>query len=263
MKRGTLAVVIFFLFFTAGTAFGRKILPPPEYGRVIIKNYSEKAGFAPVVFEHWLHRTNFTCRLCHVDIGFAMEAGATKITAAANSKGLYCGSCHNGERIFNDKKIFAACSEKYTQEDRKRCDRCHSFRKKVKKEYDFETFTAKLPKKGLGNGIDWEQAEAEGIIKPVDFLEGISIKRKPMKPQKDFSIKSKGRWMSDIIFSHEKHTVWNGCEGCHPDIFPSVKKGTNAFSMFQIYNGEYCGVCHDKVAFPLIECQRCHTKEVK
>jgi len=32
-----------------------------------------------VVFDHWLHRAKFTCRLCHVDIGFAMKAEATDI----------------------------------------------------------------------------------------------------------------------------------------------------------------------------------------
>src|SRR5208337_111507 len=44
------------------SAFPR--VPPQEYGRVVIKNYSERAGLAPVVFNHWLHRARFTCRLC-------------------------------------------------------------------------------------------------------------------------------------------------------------------------------------------------------
>ncbi len=44
---------------------------PDEYGRVIIKQSSApRAGFAPVVFDHWVHRSKFTCRLCHTDIGF-------------------------------------------------------------------------------------------------------------------------------------------------------------------------------------------------
>ena len=47
-------------------------------------------------FDHWLHRSKFTCRVCHVDIGFAMEAKGTKVTADMNVKGFYCGSCHNG-----------------------------------------------------------------------------------------------------------------------------------------------------------------------
>ncbi len=256
-------IVLSAVLFSAEGATAVKLPSPAEYGRVTLNNYSERAGMAPVVFEHWLHRTMFTCRLCHIDLGFAMEGGATKIKAENNRNGLYCGTCHNGKRVHGDKKIFAACADTYTKEEAKRCDRCHSRGKDVKKEYDFYKFTDKFPKKGLGNGIDWDAAEAEGIIKPADFLEGASIKRPPLKPQKDFSIESKGTWMSDIVFSHKKHTVWNGCEVCHPEIFPSVKKGVTKYSMIQIFAGEYCGVCHGKVAFPLVDCERCHTKPVK
>src|SRR5512137_1062661 len=69
---------------------------PSEYGRMIISNFSQQSGMPPVVFDHWVHRSMFTCRLCHVDIGFAMSAGATKIRAADNMNGIYCGTCHNG-----------------------------------------------------------------------------------------------------------------------------------------------------------------------
>jgi hypothetical protein len=30
--------------------------------------------------------------------------------------------------------------------------------------------------------------------------------------------------------------------------------------MVQILLGEKCGVCHGKVAFPVSECRRCHSK---
>jgi c(7)-type cytochrome triheme protein len=134
--------------------------------------------------------------------------------------------------------------------------------KKVRKEYEYASFTEKLPRKGVGSLVDWEDAEARGFIQPVDFLSGVSIERPPLTVQKDFSIASRG-WMSAIIFSHKKHALWNGCEVCHPDIFPSVKKGTLKYSMFQICDGQYCGVCHDHVAFPLNDCQRCHTNPVR
>ena len=247
----------------AGTAGAWNRAIPSEYGRVIIKNYSKRAGMAPVVFDHWVHRSRFTCRLCHVDIGFAMNAGDTDITAAMNRQGLYCGACHDGKRPVGDKKMFAACSEGVSKEESSRCDRCHSLGKKVKKEYDFAAFAEKLPKAVLGNQIDWELAEEKGLIKPVDFLEGVSRKRTPMQAQKDFSIKVKASWMDKVLFSHKKHAIWNGCEVCHPEIFPNVKKGATKYSMFQIVNGQYCGVCHDKVAFPLRDCQRCHTEPVE
>lgn len=237
---------------------------PYEYGRVIINNYSEKAGFAPVVFDHWIHRAKFTCRLCHVDIAFAMRPGATGIKATDNMSGYYCGACHNGKMAYDgiSKVVFEACSKKLTAEDGKRCERCHSLGKIVKREYDFNQFTAMLPKERFGNGINWEKAESEGDIKPVDFLDGVSIKRPALAIQKDFLIEAKMEGMPEIVFSHKKHTVWNGCELCHPEIFVGVKKGATKYSMVEIFEGKYCGACHGTVSFPLLDCQRCHTKSV-
>jgi len=232
---------------------------PSGYGRVIIRNHAERAGLAPVVFDHWIHRSRFTCRLCHIDIGFAMNEGATNITAATNRQGFYCGACHDGKRTFGGKKAFAACSEGLPKEnDAARCGRCHSLNRKGASEDEFSAFSEKQPKAALGNGINWEEAEARGLIKPVDFLAGVSIKRPPLKAQKDFIVDVKAPGIGGVIFSHKQHAVWNGCEVCHPEIFPSVQKGGTKYSMPQISAGQYCGVCHDKVAFPLQACNRCH-----
>ncbi len=250
-------ILLALLLASVDEASARKIVAPQEYGRVIIANYSERAGLAPVVFDHWFHRSQFTCRLCHIDIGFAMSPGATDITAATNKQGLYCGSCHNGKRRYKDKAIFASCSET-TPRDNAVCDRCHSLKKNIVKEHDFNAFSEKMPKKALGNGIDWEAAESSGLIKPIDFLDGIAIQRPRLKAQKDFSIEAKVSWVSDVVFSHKKHAVWNGCEVCHPEIFP-IKKGSQRYTMMEIDGGGYCGVCHGRVAFPIMDCQRCHT----
>jgi c(7)-type cytochrome triheme protein len=115
----------------------------------------------------------------------------------------------------------------------------------------------------LGNGVDWEGAEQQGKINPVDYIEGISIKRDKFVDPPDFELKSKVLGMPDIIFSHRKHTVWNGCEVCHPEIFVGIKKGMTKYSMVELYEGKYCGVCHNNVAFPLLDCQRCHTEKVQ
>jgi c(7)-type cytochrome triheme protein len=252
-------ICILLILFLApvGEAGARIIVAPHEYGRVIIDNYSARAGLAPVVFNHWVHRSHYTCRLCHVDIGFAMEKGATKITAATNKQGLYCGACHNGKRIYYGKPIFASCSET-TSRNNAVCERCHWPKTYGDNEREFNRFMEKMPRRPLGNGIDWETAESSGTIKPVDFLEGVSIQRPTLKAQKDFSIEANVAWVSDVIFSHKKHAFWNGCEVCHPEIFP-IKKGAARYTMFEIDSGEYCGVCHDKVAFPIMDCQRCHT----
>jgi c(7)-type cytochrome triheme protein len=260
LKAFSIALVI---LVSTGEAHAWNRTSQSEYGRVVIRNHSKQAGLAPVIFDHWIHRSRFTCRLCHVDIGFAMEAGGTNITAATNREGFYCGACHDGKRYFDGRKIFAACSTDLPGEEAERCDRCHALGKKVMSEYIFTDFAQKMPKAAFGNGINWEEAESKGLIKLVDFLQGVSIQRQPLKAQRDFSVEVKASWIGEVIFSHKKHAVWNGCEVCHPEIFPSVQKGTVRYSMFEIAEGQYCGVCHDRVAFPLLECQRCHTKPVQ
>jgi c(7)-type cytochrome triheme protein len=259
----TLFLITLAILVAAGVVGARNRAAPADYGKVILRNHVGDTGLAPVVFDHWLHRSKFTCRLCHVDIGFGMKEGSTDITAAMNMRGNYCGACHNGKRIIDDKKVFASCEKSVTPETRPRCERCHSLGKKGVREYAFSAFTQKLPKTVVGSGIDWEEAENKGLIKPIDFLEGISLKRPALKAQKDFSIEARATWIDDVIFSHKKHALWNGCEVCHPDIFPSVQKGTTKYTMFEIIEGQYCGACHDKVAFPISDCQRCHTKPVQ
>ena len=228
---------------------------PDEFGTVVMNNLSAKNGMAPVAFSHWMHRAKFTCRLCHVDIGFAMEANGTRIREEDNAKGYYCGACHNG------RTAFAAVTRLANGQEAKNCDRCHSVGKDVHLQYEFAAVTRDLPKGRFGNNVDWEAAELEGKIKLVDTLPEISVKRRPLDVPKDYSIEAKLQGLPDIIFSHKKHAVWNGCELCHPDIY-SVKTGTTKYSMEDVFAGRFCGACHGSVAFPATDCQRCHVKPV-
>lgn len=258
-----LFVVILATVVHAQTGIKKRRPLPHEYGRVIIGNFSEKAGLARVEFGHWFHRAKYTCRLCHVDIGFAMKAGATEIRAGDNIQGYYCGACHNGKPGPDGKNVFEACSGNESTKDKDRCLRCHSVGMNVTPEYDFRKFTKGFPKGRFGNGIDWEKTQAEGLVKPIDYLEGISIKRDAIAARDDFALSPRIKAMPDIIFSHKKHTVWSGCESCHPEIFIGVKKGITKYSMVEIFEGKFCGVCHTSVAFPLIDCQRCHSKPIQ
>ena len=61
-----------------------------------------------------------------------------------------------------------------------------------------------------------------------------------------------------VKFPHMAHTKWLDCSNCHPEIF-IPKKGANNPSMDGILAGEHCGRCHDKVAFALWICERCHS----
>jgi c(7)-type cytochrome triheme protein len=245
MRRTVVLALIVLAPFALAQGMKKRRPLPDEFGRVVMNNFSEKNGVAPVVFDHWLHRSKFTCRLCHVDIGFAMQANATQVHEDGNRKGFYCGACHNGKTAF----------------EMASCDRCHSSGKAVKHAYDFATVTAGFPKGRFGNGVDWEAAEVEGKITLTDTLPGVSVKRTPLQIPKDYSIEAKVAGLPEIIFSHKKHAVWNGCELCHPEIY-AVKAGATKYTMQDVFAGKYCGVCHGPVAFPAIDCQRCHTKPV-
>jgi len=222
---------------------------PQEFGNVVMNNHSEKNGVAPAVFSHWLHRSRYTCRLCHVDIGFAMQANGTQMREMDNVRGSYCGACHNGKIAF---PVNPASGPKT-------CDRCHSEGKSVVPQHPFAMLTGDLPRGRFGNNVDWELAEIQGKIKLVDTLPEISVKRRPLDIPRDYQIEAKTEGLPEIIFSHKKHAVWNGCELCHPDIY-GVKAGSTKYAMEDVFAGRFCGACHGSVAFPATDCQRCHVK---
>jgi len=258
-------LVSFFLLalLLEGPASARTIPSPEDYGMVMIGKFTAGATMPPVRFDHWLHRAFYTCRVCHVEIGFAMEAGGTGITAETNAKGFHCGTCHDGRKLREKKIIFPSCPFPSTPpREGDSCAKCHSRKGDNERTYTYPAFTADLPRQRLGGLVDWEEAEARGLVRPLDNLPDLPGRPGPLNPQADFSIASQGAWMPDIVFSHKKHAQWNGCEVCHPDIFTGVQRGTTKYSMFAISEGEYCGVCHDRVAFPLADCARCHANQM-
>jgi c(7)-type cytochrome triheme protein len=255
-----LALALFLMFLSSYAetqGVKKKRLRPNEFGNVVIDNHSSLTNtVAPVVFKHWLHRSRYTCRLCHIDIGFAMYREETGITCDDVENGFYCGTCHDGKEAFG--RVKASLTGKRT----KNCKRCHSYGEAVEFKHKFYEFRRKLPKERLGNGINWQKAEEANLIKLKDFIKDISVKRKKrLKDPRELEVSLGETVMPDIIFSHKKHAVWSGCELCHPELF-GVKEGDTVYSMKEIFDGKYCGVCHGIVAFPNNDCQRCHTKEV-
>ncbi|MBE9504614.1 MAG: hypothetical protein IME96_10605 [Proteobacteria bacterium] len=104
--------------------------------------------------------------------------------------------------------------------------------------------------------VDWAKAVESDFISPIGSLSGEepNLRSSP----KPLIIKSKMEVLTDVIFSHDVHSYWLNCENCHPSIFPEKHGGTEDLSMKAIFKGEFCGKCHDKVAFRLKECYRCH-----
>ncbi|WP_240668600.1 c(7)-type cytochrome triheme domain-containing protein [Piscinibacter defluvii] len=113
---------------------------------------------------------------------------------------------------------------------------------------------APLPRDSAGNLVRWVQALESGAIAPRSTLLGHT----PVRVLDQDIIVSRFRSMPAVKFPHRQHTHWLDCSNCHP--FPFADKaGANKLSMVAILNGEQCGLCHGAVAFPLTECNRCHS----
>ena len=111
-----------------------------------------------------------------------------------------------------------------------------------------------LPRDTAGNLVHWVQALDSGAISPRSNLQAGAGER---VLDQDLIIAKFGS-MPAVKFPHRQHTLWLDCDNCNNALFKDVA-GANKFSMTAILNGEQCGLCHGAVAFPLTECNRCHS----
>ena len=111
-----------------------------------------------------------------------------------------------------------------------------------------------LPKTDLGY-IDWVAALKEGIINPIESLDPGHSPMPPIDFDVIFEFEAN---KNNVLFPHLPHTMWLDCRNCHPAIF-RMQAGTNPISMEKILRGEFCGRCHGVVAFPISDCDRCHS----
>jgi c(7)-type cytochrome triheme protein len=112
--------------------------------------------------------------------------------------------------------------------------------------------TLPLDKKGA---IDWMAALRSGAIAPRAALSG-DVKMTVL----DLDIVMRNtKEMPYVKFPHNSHTQWLACSNCHDKIFVP-KAGANSIDMSKIFSGQYCGACHDRVAFlTTYSCERCHS----
>lgn len=113
-----------------------------------------------------------------------------------------------------------------------------------------------LSKSNDGNRVDWVKSLNEQKINPRSDRNDPTVA--PMVMDMNIVREVKGS-MPDVVYPHKQHTQWLDCSNCHPAIF-IPQKGANQISMASILLGQKCGVCHGKVAFPVSECRRCHSK---
>ncbi|MBI3994898.1 MAG: Ig-like domain-containing protein [Nitrospirae bacterium] len=118
---------------------------------------------------------------------------------------------------------------------------------------------ADLPKDRYGL-IDWATAIKTGKVKPRYSLDPrAGPDEVPL--ELDVVIFTKSQFQPDVIFPHFVHTLWLTCTNCHPSIFPmNAKEANKMMTMPKIASGEFCGRCHNRIAFPLSDCLRCHVK---
>ncbi len=102
--------------------------------------------------------------------------------------------------------------------------------------------------------INWVETLDKGLISPRT---GITGTEKMHSVDFDVIFRNTAS-MPYVRFPHLPHTKWLTCKNCHPGIF-LPQRGGNFVTMAAIIEGEYCGVCHGKVAFPPLECNRCHS----
>ena len=114
-----------------------------------------------------------------------------------------------------------------------------------------------LTRSKSGNRVDWVKALENNEIFPR--YERLSDTAKPVVMDLNIVREVKGS-MPDVVYPHKQHTEWLDCSNCHPAIF-IPQKGANQISMAAILLGQKCGVCHGKVAFPISECRKCHSKQ--
>ncbi len=110
-----------------------------------------------------------------------------------------------------------------------------------------------LPKDVVGNHVNWVEAIERGHIQP---RAGITADAR-MNVVDMNVVMTRTASMPYVKFPHRQHTQWLACTNCHPQIFLPKKDG-NPVTMHAILKGEFCGVCHGKVAFPVTDCFRCH-----
>lgn len=118
---------------------------------------------------------------------------------------------------------------------------------------------AHLPKKKLGNKVDWVKAIEAKKIQPRYELNNPNAIPIVMDLNIVMQVKSS---MPDVVFPHKQHTQWLDCSNCHPAIF-IPQAGANSITMAENLMGKKCGVCHGKVAFPLSRCSACHSAKKK
>lgn len=254
-----------------------------EYGDIVLNQTADamrEAEVDDVVFPHWFHRIRFRCNVCHENI-FKIKAGSNDMSMSTITEdNKACGACHNGLTAWEPLE----------------CERCHSLEEgwspgpiqhSVRKDEKQDILLGKIGSTAkayskfiqIGTGwhplalsksglpldkyglVDWADAVRKKIVQPLWSIDPeADISTHELRDTNILFI-SKGDSMPDVIFPHDIHSYWLGCKICHdtqdgPMFIDEL--GANSITMMGIGQGKWCARCHDKTAFPISDCARCH-----
>jgi c(7)-type cytochrome triheme protein len=66
--------------------------------------------------------------------------------------------------------------------------------------------------------------------------------------------------MRPAVFPHWFHRIRFRCKVCHSDLGFKFKAGGNQINMLKIFDGEFCGACHNgQIAWGVENCILCHS----
>jgi c(7)-type cytochrome triheme protein len=118
---------------------------------------------------------------------------------------------------------------------------------------DWKAIYASLPRND--DAVAWVKALEAKQIDPKPSLDPAAKDDEPT--DLDVELDSTGK-ETKAVFPHKAHTLWMACPACHTSIF-EMEKGKAKMTMAGMGEGQWCGVCHGKVAQPeLTGCGACH-----
>ena len=233
-------------------------------GNFVMKEHMtemEKAGVAPVIYPHWVHRIWFECKVCH-QAYFIMNRWRNKVSHKEIESGKQCGVCHNGKLAFGADKECDRChlagkpeAERLHHADKIDHERIRQVASRLGAEWNYEKLpNGRIPVDRFGF-IDWLRLKEDGVFKPIHSLNK-NFKHEVRDNKILFKSKSK---LKDVLFDHKIHSSWINCSSCHPEVFRESL--TNDVKMVRMSKGKFCGYCHGKVSFTFADCKRCHSQE--
>lgn len=226
------------------------------------------SGNTSVPFNHTTH-ASMACGDCHNRL-FKMNRGTSKITLADHSSDRACYACHNGSKAFSSQDC-SKCHSKLTLPNqviigkgesavkfnhdshtkKAKCNDCHNKLFAAKKGSTRLTFADHSTNKACYVCHDGKRSFGSDSCAACHL--------KIPAPKADIQYNLKG--IDAAYFSHDFHRKIFKCDDCHKRHF-LMKKGATKMNMQGMYEGKYCGACHNgNFAFASTDCAKCHYKK--